>query len=86
LGISATTLARWEQIYLEEGEEGLAAIAKSRPSKAMKNKESKLDSSTDKAKEELIIENERLRVEIAYLKKCIALAQKKKKLQAKKRQ
>lgn len=84
LGVAIATLTRWEQIYLEEGEEGLSVSANRRPYKTMKNRESKINSS--KGKEELIEENERLRAEIDYLKKCIALTQEKGKPQTKKKQ
>lgn len=84
LGVAITTLTRLEQIYLEQGEEGLSMNANRRPYKTMKNKGSKINSSTEK--EELIAENERLRAEIDYLKKCIALTQEKRKLQTKKKQ
>ena len=69
-------LQRWERIYLEEGAEdlmrerrGIACSAdgtrKGRPPKLDKN-----------VKEDLIAENQRLRMEIEYLKKLDALVQK----------
>lgn len=57
---------RWERIYLEEGAEGLM---KERRGKG-KSKPPKLDK---KVEEDLIAENQRLRMEIEYLKKLSAL-------------
>ena len=58
---------RWERIYLEEGAEGLM---KERRGKGSKGKPPKLDK---KVEEDLIAENQRLRMEIEYLKKLSAL-------------
>jgi len=84
LGVAVSTLTKWEQIYLKQGEEVFSVKLNRKPYKTIKSKESKINSSTEK--EELIAENERLRAEIDYLKKCIALTQEKKKLRAKKKQ
>ena len=65
---AASMLQRWERIFLEEGAEGLMkerrgkAGAASRPAKLEK-----------KVEEDLIAENQRLRMEIEYLKKLSAL-------------
>ena len=76
-GVSPTsaigTLQRWERIYLEEGAEGLM---KERRGKACsdggtrKGRPPKFDK---KVEEDLIAENQRLRMEIEYLKKLSAL-------------
>ena len=64
---------RWERIFLEEGAEGLM---KERRGKACssngtrKGRPPKLDKQTE---EDLIAENQRLRMEIEYLKKLSAL-------------
>lgn len=58
---------RWERIYLEEGAEGLM---KERRGRASKGRRQKLD---EKVEEDLIAENQRLRMEIEYLKKLSAL-------------
>ena len=58
---------RWERIYLEEGAEGLM---KERRGRGSKGKPPKLDKKTEK---DLIAENQRLRMEIEYLKKLSAL-------------
>ncbi len=61
---------RWERIYLEEGAEGLM---KERRGGTRKGRPPKLDK---KVEEDLIAENQRLRMEIEYLKKLDALVQK----------
>ena len=58
---------RWERIYLEEGAEGLM---KERRGGTRKGRPPKLDK---KIEEDLIAENQRLRMEIEYLKKLSAL-------------
>lgn len=64
---AANMVQRWERIYLEEGAEGLM---KERRGKRSKGKPVKLDK---KVEEDLIAENQRLRMEIEYLKKLSAL-------------
>ncbi len=61
------TLRNWERIYLEEGVEGLM---KERRGRGSKGRPPKLDK---KAQEDLIAENQRLRMEIEYLKKLSVL-------------
>lgn len=61
------TLRNWERIYLEEGAEGLM---KERRGRGSNGKPPKLDKQTE---EDLIAENQRLRMEIEYLKKLSAL-------------
>ena len=66
-------LQRWERIYLEEGAEGLMKERRGRAYSAggtRKGRPPKLDK---KVKEDLIAENQRLRMEIEYLKKLSAL-------------
>ena len=66
-------LQRWERIYLEEGAEGLMKERRGRACSAggtRKGRSPKLDK---KVKEDLIAENQRLRMEIEYLKKLSAL-------------
>ena len=67
---------RWERIYLEEGAEGLMKERRGRAcstSGTRKGRPPKLDK---KVEEDLIAENQRLRMEIEYLKKLDALVQK----------
>ena len=67
---------RWERIFLEEGAEGLMKERRGRAnptSGARRGRPPKLDK---KVEEDLIAENQRLRMEIEYLKKLDALVQK----------
>ena len=68
------TVKRWERKYLEEGYEGLMKDNRGRPSLEGKRRgrPPKLDK---KVEEDLIAENQRLRMEIEYLKKLNALVQ-----------
>ena len=61
-------LKDWERIYLEEGAEGLMTERRGRKSTGRSKK--KLDKSVE---EDLIAENQRLRMELEYLKKLSAL-------------
>ena len=65
-------LQRWERKYLEEGIEGLAKDNRGRPTASGKKRgrPPKLDKQVE---EDLIAENQRLRMEIEYLKKLSAL-------------
>lgn len=60
----------WERIYLEEGAEGLMKERRGRGIKGKSGRPLKLDK---KVEEDLIAENQRLRMEIEYLKKLSAL-------------
>ena len=67
------TVKRWERIYLEEGAEGLMKERRGRACAASgtrKGRPPKLDKNVE---EDLIAENQRLRMEIEYLKKLSAL-------------
>ena len=69
-------LQKWERIYLEEGAESLMKERRGKASSAdgvRKGRAPKLDKRTE---EDLIAENQRLRMEIEYLKKLDALVQK----------
>ena len=62
---------RWERIYLEEGAEGLMKERRGKNNTGGKRgRPPKLDR---KVEEDLIAENQRLRMEIEYLKKLSAL-------------
>lgn len=68
---AANMVQRWERIYLEEGAEGLMKERRgSKASGTRKGRPPKLDK---KVEEDLIAENQRLRMEIEYLKKLSAL-------------
>ena len=73
---AANMVQRWERIYLEEGADGLMKERRGKASSAdsaRKGRPPKLDKKTE---EDLIAENQRLRMEIEYLKKLDALVQK----------
>ena len=64
-------LQRWERIYWEEGAEGLMKERRGRNNtNGKRGRPPKLD---PKVEEDLIAENQRLRMEIEYLKKLSAL-------------
>ena len=68
-----SVILKWERIFLEEGAEGLMKERRGRACNASgcnKGRPPKLDR---KVEEDLIAENQRLRMEIEYLKKLSAL-------------
>ena len=70
---AASMVQRWERVFLEEGAEGLMKERRGRASKVdgiAKGRPPKLDK---KIEEDLIAENQRLRMENEYLKKLSAL-------------
>ncbi|MCH5304438.1 MAG: helix-turn-helix domain-containing protein [Ruminococcus sp.] len=79
-------LQRWERIYLEEGAEGLMKERRGRASSAGGTKKGRPPKLDKKVEEDLIAENQRLRMEIEYLKKLDALVQKREQEEAKKQQ
>ena len=74
-----TRIMAWERIYLEEGAEGFAVERRGRNSKG---RPPKLDKQVEA---DLIAENQRLRVEVDYLKNLQALVLKDERHQRKKR-
>ena len=71
--VGHSVILKWERIYLEEGAEGLMKERRGRACAAggtRKGRPPKLDK---KIEEDLIAENQRLRMEIEYLKKLSAL-------------
>ena len=68
-GGAINTLHRWERIYLEEGATGLMTERRGRKSTGRPRKKP-LDKCVE---EDLIAENQRLKMEIEYLKKLSAL-------------
>ena len=85
-GGAISTLHRWERTYLEEGAEGLMKERRGRACSdggTRRGRPPKLDK---KIEEDLIAENQRLRMEIEYLKKLDALVQKRLQEEKKKQQ
>ena len=76
-GVSPTsaigTIQRWERIYLEEGAEGLMKERRGRACSASGTRRGRPPKLDKKIEEDLIAENQRLRMEIEYLKKLSAL-------------
>ena len=73
LGGAVHTIQRWERIYLEEGAEGLMKERRGRACKASGTRKGRPPKLDKKIEEDLIAENQRLRMEIDYLKKLSAL-------------
>ena len=83
---AASMVQRWERIFMEEGAEGLMKERRGRASKVdgiAKGRPPKLDK---KIEEDLIAENQRLRMENEYLKKLSALVRKRMLKEEKKQQ
>ena len=68
-----STVKRWERAYLEEGAEGLMKDKRGRNSALNSNKRGRPPKFDKNVEEDLIAENQRLRMEIDYLKKLSAL-------------
>lgn len=67
------TVKRWERIFLEEGAEGLMKERRGRACKASGSNSGRPPKIDRKVEEDLIAENQRLGMEIEYLKKLSAL-------------
>ena len=65
-------IQRWERIFLEEGAEGLMKERRGRATKASGSNKGRPPKLDRKVEEDLIAENQRLRMEIEYLKKLSA--------------
>ena len=63
----------WERIFLEEGAEGLMKERRGKACKASGSNKGRPPKLDRKIEEDLIAENQRLRMEIEYLKKLSAL-------------
>ena len=84
--VKHNVISKWERIFLEEGAEGLMKERRGRASKVdgiAKGRPPKLDK---KIEEDLIAENQRLRMENEYLKKLSALVRKRMLKEEKKQQ
>ena len=66
-------LQKWERIYLEEGAEGLMKERRGRACKESGTRKGRPPKIEKQVEEDLIAENQRLRMEIEYLKKLSAL-------------
>ena len=66
-------VTRWERIFLEEGAEGLMKERRGRGNPLSDKKRGRPPKLDKKVEEDLIAENQRLRMEIEYLKKLSAL-------------
>ena len=75
-GSVVDTLKRWERIFLEEGAKGLMKERRGRACAASGTRKGRPPKLDKKVEEDLIAENQRLRMEIEYLKKLDALVQK----------
>lgn len=80
---SVSNLSKWERIYYEEGPQALYEDKRGRTRK-MSSKPRKKKLSKD-VEEDLIAENQRLRMENEYLKKLNALVQERIKRESKKK-
>ena len=72
-GGARSMVQRWERIFLEEGAEGLMKERRGRACKASGSNKGRSPKLDRKFEEDLIAENQRLRMEIEYLKKLSAL-------------
>ena len=72
-GSTVTTIQRWERIFLEEGADGLMKERRGRACAASGTKKGRPPKLDPKVEEDLIAENQRLRMENEYLKKLDAL-------------
>ena len=79
-------IQRWERIYLEEGAEGLMKERRGRACSTSGTRRGRPPKLDKKVEEDLIAENQRLRMEIEYLKKLDALVQKRLQEERKKQQ
>ena len=70
---AAIMLHRWERIFLEEGAEGLMKERRGRACNASGTRKGRAPKLDKNIEEDLIAENQRLRMEIEYLKKLSAL-------------
>ena len=81
-----SVILKWERIFLEEGAEGLMKERRGKSVTAEGKKRGRPPKLDKKIEEDLIAENQRLRMEIEYLKKLDALVQKRLQEEKKKQQ
>lgn len=70
---AASMVQRWERVFLEEGAEGLMKERRGKACSASGTRKGRAPKLDKKVEEDLIAENQRLRMEIEYLKKLSAL-------------
>ena len=70
---AASMVQRWERVFLEEGAEGLMKERRGKACSASGTRIGRPPKLDKKVEEDLIAENQRLRMEIEYLKKLSAL-------------
>ena len=75
-GAAINTIRRWEHIFLEEGAEGLMKERRGKSCVSSSTRKGRPPKFNKTIEEDLIAENQRLRMEIEYLKKLDALVQK----------
>lgn len=75
-GVHHSVIQNWERIYIEEGAEGLMKERRGRACKESGTRKGRPPKLEKRVEEDLIAENQRLRMEIEYLKKLDALVQK----------
>ena len=80
------TVKRGERIFLDEGAEGLMKERRGKACSASGTRKGRPPKLEKKVEEDLIAENQRLRMEIEYLKKLDALVQKRLQEEKKKQQ
>ncbi len=85
-GVQHSVILKWERIYLEEGAEGLMKERRGRACSASGTRKGRPPKLDKKVEEDLIAENQRLRMEIEYLKKLDALVRKREQEERKKQQ
>jgi transposase len=84
--IEHSVILKWERIFLEEGAEGLMKERRGRACKESGTRKGRPPKLDKKVEEDLIAENQRLRMEIEYLKKLDALVQERMQKEGKKQQ
>ena len=71
--VQHSVILKWERIFLEEGAEALMKERRGRACKASETQKGRPPKLDKQVEEDLIAENQRLRMEIEYLKKLSAL-------------
>ena len=84
--VQHSVILKWERIFLEEGAEGLMKERRGRACKTSGTRKGRPPKFDKKVEEDLIAENQRLRMEMEYLKKLDALVQKRIQEEEKRRQ